>query len=930
MRPRGPSGLGPRKGRFIVTGSWVRRQHAVGAARSILSVGVLSLGFLVTPDFASAAPIGAAPAVGESSAAAAAAASGQRVEVSSRTTETQQTFANPDGTLTLEQTALPVRARRGAGWVPIDTTLSRRPDGTVAPAATAVGLVFSGGGSVTPMARVIKGGTSVALGWPAALPVPSLSGDTATYAEVLPGVDLKVRAQADGFAEVLVVKSVQAARQVSLRQIRFPSKVSGGALRTDATGGFNVADGLGAAVFASPQPIMWDSTGLPPAVPGGRSPSGSENGDRGPGDQSRIAAMAMRADASSVTVTPDPAMLTAAATRFPVYIDPIVSATRQSWTMVNKSYPTTNYYKWTAASEGVGYNNTAGVNTKRLYWNFDTTATRGKHILAATFKALELFSYSCTPAAIDLWQTGPISSATTWNSQPSTVRLAASRNVAFGRDGCYPAGQWVEFNTAVSVADSAARGSTVTAFSLRAAENTNAGWKRFRNDALLSITYNTPPGTPTGLRHTSPAPACVGSATGAPTIPNDPPMLIARLSDADGGNNMVLGEFEFFSSTSGTLIQRLTTGRTVPNVEYSVQAPAMLHGATYFWRVRAHDGVEYSPYSARCYFVVDANAPATPTITTPVGQTYAVGTNASFTFGNGGSSDVIRYRWALNNTVPDPKNEVPASAPTASVPLAQFGDSLLNVWSYDSAGNVGQNSFAFIVANSVATGEWWLDQLSGSTLADAVSPGHPLTLSGGASPGVAGRWFDTDSTDRAVSFGGVSGAAASTASDVVDASQNFSVSAWVRLANTSARRSAVSKDSGTGSGFTLGFVPGGTDDAGNPLVGSFAFTMANPTGGTEVVARQGLNAVTGDWVHLIGIYRAATKGLTLYVNGGLAAATNSTSTASGTAGVFALGRGRSGGTPAQYWSGDIDDVHLFKGAIDGTVINALFTSNRPR
>jgi hypothetical protein len=58
--------------------------------------------------------------------------------------ETTQTFANPDGTLTEEQHLAPVRVRRGSTWVPVDLTLQKTPDGGVAPRAHPRGLRLSG------------------------------------------------------------------------------------------------------------------------------------------------------------------------------------------------------------------------------------------------------------------------------------------------------------------------------------------------------------------------------------------------------------------------------------------------------------------------------------------------------------------------------------------------------------------------------------------------------------------------------------------------------------------------------------------------------------------------------------------------------------------------------------------------------------------
>lgn len=73
------------------------------------------------------------------------------MEVSEFTNETQQVFANPSGTLTLEQNAVPVRARKDGRWLPVSTALQRRSDGSVVPAAAIADIAFSGGGTSAPL-----------------------------------------------------------------------------------------------------------------------------------------------------------------------------------------------------------------------------------------------------------------------------------------------------------------------------------------------------------------------------------------------------------------------------------------------------------------------------------------------------------------------------------------------------------------------------------------------------------------------------------------------------------------------------------------------------------------------------------------------------------------------------------------------------------
>jgi hypothetical protein len=121
----------------------------------------LALTFLAAAPFAPspsswAAPTPAPSGMDEEHARVAAAASHSRVVVTAMTNQTRRVVANPDGSFTMTESVLPIRVRRGAGWVPVDTTLARTADGMVAPRATVLDIAFSGGGSV-PLARLRDG-----------------------------------------------------------------------------------------------------------------------------------------------------------------------------------------------------------------------------------------------------------------------------------------------------------------------------------------------------------------------------------------------------------------------------------------------------------------------------------------------------------------------------------------------------------------------------------------------------------------------------------------------------------------------------------------------------------------------------------------------------------------------------------------------------
>ncbi|WP_411070014.1 hypothetical protein [Streptomyces sp. cmx-4-25] len=128
------------------------------AAVLALSLSLLGTSAAAAPLLPPTASVGAAvtvPAPGQAAdvpaALAAAARSGNRVEALSERSGTTTTWANPDGTLTTELAAGPVRFDRDGAWVPVDTDLTERPDGTVAAKAHPAALTLAGkGGSRAP------------------------------------------------------------------------------------------------------------------------------------------------------------------------------------------------------------------------------------------------------------------------------------------------------------------------------------------------------------------------------------------------------------------------------------------------------------------------------------------------------------------------------------------------------------------------------------------------------------------------------------------------------------------------------------------------------------------------------------------------------------------------------------------------------------
>lgn len=160
-------------------------------------------------------PSASSPSVSEEAAARlTAAAQDRRVEVIGARTENTTLWANPEGTMSLETHAGPVRFRKGGDWVPVDTTLVRNADGSVGPKGHPRGLKLAGrtGAKGGALVTLGSGDRTVALGWQGALPQPQLKDNKV---DVLPGTDLVVEATRTGFEQFLVVKDRAAAERAA-------------------------------------------------------------------------------------------------------------------------------------------------------------------------------------------------------------------------------------------------------------------------------------------------------------------------------------------------------------------------------------------------------------------------------------------------------------------------------------------------------------------------------------------------------------------------------------------------------------------------------------------------------------------------------------------------------------------------------------------
>ncbi|MEW2116098.1 LamG domain-containing protein [Streptomyces sp. NPDC005474] len=661
----------------------VRRGALMRVAVTAAVTGAVAAGTLAvlpggTP--AGPAPVAAdGPTQTEQQALAAAKGSGEQTEVMGLRTERREVFAEPDGTFTAREYTEPVRTMQGGKWVDVDATLVRRTDGSWGPKAATVGLSFSAGEAGRPFVTMRRAGREFALTWPyGKLPAPRIEGDTATYTDALPGVDLAVRAEADGFGHLLVVKTPEAAADSKLARLDLGMTTDGLKVAEAASGAIVAKDAeVGGTVFEAGRPTMWDSAAVaeaatksagpkavaktlkaaaagadetvvaPAAIAGPQADQASEAALAGPGGGGRVAPLDVEVGREELSLIPDQKLLKGEDTVFPVVIDPMPRTTsRTAWTGVMSGIPTEQDWKY-SGSAGVGkcptdFNPVScnGVGTRRVMFTMPLSFYKGKQILGATFAARVEHIYSATPTAepIRLYRIGgqnySLNSSSNWSNTSDdwddhigTVDKAISPTSCSSQPNLHFESTTKANPELTSEVQAAATGGWKSmTLGLRAADESRfAEWKRICGNAVLSVSYNTlPRQIKTSDMSTDPGGVCKWGAS-RPTT-DVPPKLQAIASDPDHGNGQ----------TDKVKVQfKVEWGGTKPG-SYTYDTPGWLSPTTgtkfvhtvkssipqntpIFWSARAYDGDGYGPWSSagdtqRCEFTYDRTWPGKPLV----------------------------------------------------------------------------------------------------------------------------------------------------------------------------------------------------------------------------------------------------------------------------------------------------------------------------
>ncbi|MEU9336566.1 LamG domain-containing protein [Streptomyces sp. NPDC048290] len=912
---------------------------------------------------------------------------GEQVEVTGERTEYSTTMANPDGTYTLVQSAVPQRAKDDTGsWQPVDATLERRNDGTIAPKSAVVDLAFSGGGDGAGMIRLGNEDGTLRLDWPGALPEPRLDGAKAVYANVLNGVDLELTATAEGYREVLVVKSAEAAADPALEQIDLTVSATDLEVVPGAGGGVRAIDSDGNTVFKGPAGQMWDSASQvsSPAREGlgtqlGRSAESEVPDPVEVGTQPRAgdasAVMPVRVDADRIAVKPDLSLLRGADTVYPVYIDPSFGLGVSERTVLSSDGD--KFWQFNG-DYGVGRCSVSGPYycgsnyTNRMYFEFSPSKLSGKHVLDATFRAYETWSFSCEPKWVDLERTDNISEGTRWPG-PTQLDQMGDRHISAGRGTqCSPAqpDQWVEFNdnpdetdenlssTVRKFADGAISRLT---FLLRAKDETDPeAWKRFDDNAELKVTYVFKPGVPTDVG------VIPGDGTTAycKKSPSDPlvvtridPMVQARVQtkvEHGLGSEEGLLQAEFIVERGDDAawhqvwsghrpdsgwdpddtLEKLRTSSRADGGLYRLRARTQSH-----WTYVTKPGDLFSSYSSWCYFKIDSTAPKAPTITTISPYTQCItnlcegkggpGVPGSFTFRpNAADKDITGYRWRLLPSAANTTRTVTGSPVTVEdVTPSLAGTQTLSVEAKDVRNRWGTPAeFTFKAAPAAGpVGTWHFDDGapdSGVTVAkDTATEGtrHDATLHESAGWSTLARRGDNDYSLWMDSGVPTTKYYAATASPAVNSKDSFTISAWAYLTDAESTHAVMAAPGTNGSAFTLYY---------SASYRKWVFNRTTADVSTNAVYLRSLGDATSPplrvWTHLAGVFDTKSDTdktndtIQLFVNGrpqGKPVLLNSLSTAYtpwASTGGLQFGRSLVNGAYGEHFQGRLDELNVWQ------------------
>ncbi|MFF0476473.1 DNRLRE domain-containing protein [Streptomyces sp. NPDC004284] len=613
----------------------------------------------------------------------------RRIEVTGERTEATTSWANPDGSMSLESYTGPVRFKDDNGtWRKVDPTLAEAPDGGVHAAGHPLDLTLAGKSSAADVARIEASGGEpgekttpavplvsldsgegheMTLSWRGALPDPTVRGTEARYPGVTTGTDMVIESTRTGFEQFLELKDRSAVDATGSVTMTLQAKGLKVRANTDRSVSFLDPD-TDKSVGVLPAPVMWDATVDPNT---GEHENKADVGLK----------VTQNGDTVDLTLTPDAAFLADPATKFPVTVDPAVNLGTSFDTFVQQGYTSDQ-----STSTELKLGNNGSGQIAKSFLSFPMSKITGKVIKSSSLNLWNFHSWSCSARSWEVWDTGSASTSTRYTAQPNWNKKWATSTATKGYSSTCADG-WVSTDITSLAATWAANGGATNTLGIRATDETDEyAWKRFNsgnaasNTPYISVTYNTRPGAATPL---SPL---TGTATNDTT-----PTLSGKATDADG--NTVRLTFEVWASNGTAALQSGTSTYVASGATATWTPGTALAPGSYKWRAAVYDGQDWNgTWSAWQNFTVDTTAPGAPFVSSTAypqdGAWHGSGgTPGSFTFTPAvGTTDLAGYVYSLDGAAPVTVSATGTT--TVSITPSADGHRTLKVQTKDKAGNV--------------------------------------------------------------------------------------------------------------------------------------------------------------------------------------------------------------------------------------------------
>ncbi|MFD4718241.1 RHS repeat-associated core domain-containing protein [Streptomyces sp. NPDC058423] len=627
---------------------------------------------------------------------------GKRVEALSERTETSTTWVNPNGSLTTELTAGPVRFRdkETGQWRDVDVELVKNTDGSVSPKAHPQGLELAkpGGKPLTALSQngaaaardlvtLGEGDQQITLQWKGGLPAPKLDGTRATYENAVPNGDVVVEATRTGFEQFVEIKQRPTADGYSYT---LPLKTKGLKVEQQEDGSLLFTDKKSKKTAVMPAPVMWDA-----------------RVDKVSGEHTHRARVGLKVIKTKggvdLVLTPDAKFLADPETRYPVTVDPSTSALGNVFDTYVQQGETVD---WSADVEldlgNPGTKNADGTpRTAQSFISWNTSPIQDALVIDAKLSLWNFHSGNapaCTAQPWEVWLSGAASTSSRWTNRPTMTAKKATSTETRGNSSCttQPDG-WINANVTTMVQEWASAKATRGHMGLRAADETiTAQWKRVNsanaasNPPKLVVNYNYRPRTGTKQEAGPP----YFSYSGSYVVNTVTPTLRDTFVDADG--DKVNGTFQIFDSATNTQVGNVIVSPYVPSGQVaSVTVPAgvLTDGKTYKFRTSPYDGSHYNVgWSAWKTFTVDTKAPAAPTSVTSTdypSTSWVKGKGQAGTFTvTPASADHQWIEWSLDGVTWTKVATGGSTAPkNISITPTRDGTSTLQVRAVDKADN---------------------------------------------------------------------------------------------------------------------------------------------------------------------------------------------------------------------------------------------------